>query len=86
MSKKERLKVYADLVEPLLAGDGNALLNLASEYPFRHEMLPSLGGELKRSRRYRKDRDLAGAAVVAEKLRKSVEEMPVRLAGSVSAR
>jgi PleD family two-component response regulator len=157
MSEKARLKVYADLVEPLLAGDGNALLNLASEYPFRHEMLLTahdaeegillgldagaddylskrvseaqlvarlsaatrvlslehslksaledrrqlamtdaltgtynrryfmryLGGELKRSRRYRTDRDLAGAAVVAEKLRKSVEEMPVRLAGSV---
>jgi hypothetical protein len=134
MSDKARLKVYADLVEPLLAGDGTALLNLASEYPFRQKMLPSaqlvarlsaatrvlslehslksaledrrqlamtdaltgthnrryfmryLGGELKRSRRCRTDRDLAGAAVVAEKLRKSVEEMPVRLAGSVSAR
>ena len=61
MSKKARLKVYADLVEPLLADDGNALLNLASEYPFRHETLQSAQ-------------------------RKSVEEMPVRLAGSVSAR
>ena len=41
MSEKAGLKVYADLVEPLLAGEGDALLNLASEYPFRQQMLLS---------------------------------------------